>query len=33
MRRGQELEKRTVRDESTQNITHMYMEAMLGISV
>jgi hypothetical protein len=29
----QELEKRSVREESTQNVTHLYMKAMLGISL
>jgi hypothetical protein len=29
----QELEKRSVREESTWNVTHMYIEAMLGLSL
>jgi hypothetical protein len=29
----QELEKRSVRDEPTYNVTHLCMEAMLGISL
>jgi hypothetical protein len=33
MRGDQELEKRTVRDESIWDVTHLYMEAILGISL
>jgi hypothetical protein len=32
MGREQELVKRSGRDESTWNVTHLYMEIMLGIS-
>jgi hypothetical protein len=30
---NQELVKRSVKDESTWVVTHLYMEAMLGISL
>jgi hypothetical protein len=33
MGRGQEVVKRSVRDQATWVVTHLYVEAMLGISL